>query len=314
DTVDDTVAERFFASFYTAWRRGGWGNALGAFARARDDLATQMQSLPTERQGGDVVLWTCRSLVWAVPAPAAPALATPMPAPAAAVQAPANPKESLQVEVTAVERLNYSLLHNDRSPFEVFRIHKYLPDWCPDVEVEVRLDAGEVSIPYQAIRRLTAGATNVQVRLPLVASVFRQLREGIYTSIFVEVRCGGAVVHRDTYRVTLLPGDEWTDTPADRLWLPSFVLPRDPAVQRLLDGAAHYLRALADDSSAGFDGYQRVAFDGSDPQGAVDCQVRAIWSALLYEKPLGYINPPPTYTPGAQRVRTPSQIMRENRG
>jgi len=42
--------------------------------------------------------------------------------------------------------------------------------------------------------------------------------------------------------------------------------------------------------------------------------VRAIWSALLYETPLSYINPPPTFTDASQRLRSPSEIVDGHRG
>jgi hypothetical protein len=46
----------------------------------------------------------------------------------------------------------------------------------------------------------------------------------------------------------------------------------------------------------------------------VDLQVRAIWSALLLDFPLAYVNPPPTFTAQSQRVRTPSDTLSGRRG
>ena len=76
--------------------------------------------------------------------------------------------------------------------------------------------------------------------------------------------------------------------------------------------ADRYLRALCDDSAAGFDGYQQAA----ELPGIVDLQARAIWLPF-YDFHLRYINPPPTYTKIetgiAQRLRTPSQVLEEGR-
>lgn len=58
DSVDDTAAERFFTVLYTHWRRENWSNLLGAFMAARNEIAAANRQLPSERQGGDVVLWT----------------------------------------------------------------------------------------------------------------------------------------------------------------------------------------------------------------------------------------------------------------
>jgi hypothetical protein len=51
--------------------------------------------------------------------------------------------------------------------------------------------------------------------------------------------------------------DEWVDD-TDNPWLPSFVLPRDPAVLKIISSSRRYLVGITDDSAAGFDGYQAV--------------------------------------------------------
>ena len=325
DTIDDTIAERFFATFYSRCQEYGWSEVLRAFIDARNELVTEFSSLPSERQGGDVVLWTCRSLLTSFSEPSRLASSTvptviEIPISRASLEPQIeklDPSSALEVKIDPIENLNYSLLHNNRSPFRVFQIKQiqsFDSGHQPEVEIEVRIDAGGTEIPFQIVQRLQGPLTDISkmVHLPLVSSVFSQSREGVYTTMLVEVRCKAVTLHRHTYRISLLPFDEWTDDDSDRQWLPSFVMPRDLAVQRFLEPASRYLRALADDSSAGFDGYQSAALSGGSD--TVDWQVRAIWSALLYETPLVYINPPPTYTRRAQRVRTPSQILAERRG
>jgi hypothetical protein len=113
--------------------------------------------------------------------------------------------------------------------------------------------------------------------------------------------------------------DEWRDDDLNRKWLPSFVLPRDPVVPQIIDRAQKYLMALLDDSTAGFDGYQGVAEDPGRRNPSTECepidlQVRAIWSALIHDTPLAYINPPPTFTDQSQRLRTPSDVVVGKRG
>ena len=46
----------------------------------------------------------------------------------------------------------------------------------------------------------------------------------------------------------------------------------------------------------------------------MDAQVRAIWTALVNEYRLQYINPPPAYSKQSQRLRTPSDILASNTG
>ena len=126
--------------------------------------------------------------------------------------------------------------------------------------------------------------------------------------------CCGATIHEHTYRVTLQPADEWRDDDVDRAWLPSFVLPRDPAVVRILDHAQRYLCALQDCPRAGFDGYGPGDDGNPGAKERVRDQVRAIWTALVLDFPLGYIGPSSESGATSQRVRSPSRVLAERRG
>ena len=118
-------------------------------------------------------------------------------------------------------------------------------------------------------------------------------------------------------RTSLTPIDQWPDTDEDRLFLPSFVFPRDAALTRVLLPASRNVRMLRDDPGAGFDGYQ--CLEGSDleePEIDVDNQVQAVWYAILQNTPITYFNPPATYPPSSswQRVRTPTETIDLQRG
>lgn len=223
---------------------------------------------------------------------------------------PRDPR--LKFEIKPLPDLNYSLLHNRSAIFGSFQVDVDDADLPLDIEVRVQLFSGEDSFVARSQHKLTSSLNHLHelIHIPLTASIMRSRREGIGTTLTAEVFRGDKQVHVKTSAVRLLPADEWVDTPEDRCWLPSFVLPRDPAIQRIVGSAKNYLKALTDNSGAGFDGYQRIV-DEVDTTGCVELQARALWSALLYEHPLSYINPPPTYTINSQRIRTPSQIMEE---
>jgi hypothetical protein len=238
-----------------------------------------------------------------------------VPPPQTTPPAPVVTEADIQIQVRPVKNLNYSLLHNRRSIFERFQLLAPPASLPIDLDISINLCCGEQSFPAQLRRKVLESPANFRedIYLPLLAPMLRGRREGISSTLAVEIRVRTGLIFAEVYPIRLLPADEWTDSDEDRRWLPSFILPRDPAVQQVIEAAQRYLRSLADDRSAGFDGYQRVtAVD--DPDGIVDLQVRALWSALLYEHPSSYINPPPTYTPAAQRIRTPSQILEERRG
>jgi hypothetical protein len=101
----------------------------------------------------------------------------------------------------------------------------------------------------------------------------------------------GQDVVRQTHPVTLLAVDEWRDDELNRVWLPSFVLSRDPQVAKIIDAAHRYLMVLEDDSGAGFVGYESSEETPAERAQEVDLQVQAVWFSLLHDLPLGYINP-----------------------
>jgi hypothetical protein len=182
--------------------------------------------------------------------------------------------------------------------------------------VRVVLSAGGMDVAWKAQLTLTEVITDLRpkVRVPVVSTLGR-LKESVRSTVLVEVEVGGRLVHQSTHPVQLLAGDEWTDDDQDRQWLPSFVLPRDPAVTRIIDQAQRALCTLADDPEASFDGYQGLGVRaGDDRSAAVDLQAQALWAALTWDIGLAYVNPPPTYTAAAQRVRSPSAVLEERRG
>lgn len=239
------------------------------------------------------------------------------------------------VTAVAAPTLNYSVLHNQQgaallegmdpngtgplnaggiapirlfSKFSLQRSPRLSPNTA--VEVEVTLYAGDDQCTWRQLEVLDTPSKDVsaQIRVPLTSTLARTLRESLRTTVETSVLFQGNIVHRMSHAVTLLAIDEWRDDGVCHVFLPSFVLPRDPAVIEIVRVARRCLCALTDDFSAGFDGYQRgdVAM--------VDLQVRAIWAALVQEWQLGYINPPPSFSKCSQRLRSPSAILRERAG
>lgn len=324
DTLTDADAMLFFGCFYRAWARDR--QVLKAFDEAQAEWASQS---PAESTG--VVLWSRVSLL-DDPAPAdesATVAAGETTAEAAVttavIERPATVAD-LRLHVSLIEdraptgtrspgtSLNYSLLHNDRTPFKTFFVEKPLPGRLPHLQVEVALEVGDELCRCRFSEELPAGTASIElaprIRLPLVAGLLRHCTESLRTNLYIRASCGDRLLRESSERVTVLPADEWRDDGEDHRWLPSFVLPRDPAVLKVIDAAQRYLRTLLDDCAAGFDGYQRLATDDANAADVVDAQVQAIWAALQHDLPVNYINPPPSYTSQSQRLRSPSEIFR----
>ena len=339
DTFDDDLAELFFSALYRGCLAAGWDDLAGAFRYAWSVVSDQGRPL----LGAGVVLWSRQSISAQRPlavaeirrrieqgviasvgqtqfAAIAPAAA---PASAAAIAA------SLDVTVEPLRELNYSILHNEGALFDHFTIRKtnLSVGRIDGIEIHVELYAGNDRFPFRTRIAIDAHTPTRElaqdIKVPLTSSLGRAQRENIRTSLYVEVTLNAGqetfTLHRQTYRVTLLSVDEWRDDEANRIWLPSFVQPRDPAVLRVVESAQRYLMALRDDPGAGFDGYQCVEYTTARPDPVTDCvlvdrQVQALWAALLYEHPLSYINPPPTFSEASQRLRTPSDVIDGRRG
>jgi hypothetical protein len=327
DEFDDRLTELFFSNFYPGWRLSEW-NLLSAFRHGCDRLRAVKDGLV----GTGVLLWSRESLV----APLREASSTPS---KGRTETPSEPTiqekveeaarateytaKDLSVTIEPYAEINYSMLQNDRRWFRQFLLTRPpAVGYVPDVDVKVELTLG-MGVSHTVEKKLQLYDRQVDlteaIQFPLIYGSGHGAREAVHTILKVHVEAGKgngrAEVHDSINRVSLLPLEEWKDDPEGRAFLPSFVLPRDPAVIDVIDSAQRYLMALLDDGQAGFDGYQSLgASDSAEADEVVDLQVQAIWSALVYDRALYYINPPPTYTPGSQRVRTPSEVLLTKRG
>ena len=325
DVFDDDLAEIFYSCLYSDWRRADWDLPF-AFRSAWESVRSRSGQL----QGTGVALWSASSLY-------------PKPDPSSARVADRRhdqltkqmERESgkgvlssdvplfqvddyITVNVAPLEDLNYSLLHNQRPLFHRFVLSRKRPHALRDVRVKVSLSVGDESASFERTLTLDSPAVDLQrdIHIPLTSALTRSVHESVRTSLFVEVWWGSHVLHRDTYPVRIVPVDQWRDSRDDRVWLPSFVFPRDPAVARLVDLAQRYLKVLRDDPAAGFDGYQSVNPKKVETLAETDVQVQAIWSAIVHDLRLAYVNPPPGYSRelDSQRLRTPSMICKERCG
>lgn len=310
DSVNDDVAEIFIGDFYDAYQDLTW-DLLGAYEYAISTLRRSAAKLT----GTGIVLWSDHSLIEREPDDLRrlqkirdqrkEQIAT-------AEQIDAwLADDKLRVEVETKPQLNYSLLHNNSGGlFRDFFIGKDEPGTLNEIDVRVELHTGSETVAYRATTCAMQTRTPLDrdVCIPLTSEMLRTVQEALRTTLYVEVSALGKMLKRQTFGVKLLPVDEWKDDDENRQWLPSFVFPRDPAVRKIFRSAQHHLMTLADDSTAGFDGYQ------SGDAEVVDRQVQAIWASIVHDFKITYINPPPTYTVSGQRLRTPSEILRAGHG
>lgn len=255
-----------------------------------------------------------------------------VPAAQAGAAAPSDkvPPGAFVVTAQVFDKLNYSILHNQHyklhdemvfdpssSPplrlFSKFNVKRMMPevDGAKLVaDVEVTLHVGKEDCAWRQLVELNSPSEEIAplIRVPLTSALVRSLRESMRTTVTSRVSIQGRPWHVQTHAVTLLAIDEWRDDGVCHVWLPSFVLPRDPAVGELVSLARRSLCIASDDFNAGFDGYQR------GERSWVDRQAQALWATIINQWELAYINPPPSFTDRSQRLRFPSVIRQDHAG
>ena len=256
DVIDDRVAEILFANFYWNWHQSGW-HTLDAFKKTLSSLEPYADTV----RGTGIVLWSSTSLV-AAPGALSKKLTRRATKRKKAVQPGLHKWTAAEVKVHVKPSLalNYSILHNRQPIFEKFSIYKFDPRELSDLAVEVELQIGSERFGYKGAFTMLHHVLDLSKEITIghTSEMARSLQESVQTTLFVRIGVGDAPIFSKTYSVTLLPTDQWQDDEVSGIWLPSFVLPRDPAVLEVIVAAQRYLMALRDDAFAGFDGYQAI--------------------------------------------------------
>ena len=114
-------------------------------------------------------------------------------------------------------------------------------------------------------------------------------------------RAGGAVLAEASHDIRILAHNEWGGTLGIPDILAAFVQPNDPAVAAILHAASDLLRHSGKvDSFEGYQGNKTRVWE----------QAQAMWNAVC-RMDIRYINPPPSFVAGGQRIRTARQITEE---
>lgn len=306
--VDDSSLPGFFAEFHAAWLAGA--DPIESLRRAM----TFNRDQPGHEALGVVTLWSAHDLL-AVPEPrsepAPPSRTTKTRVETAAF--------ALDVDCEPEPALNYSVLHcSPGGLFRRFVVTALDHTVSEPLDVVVRLDSGADSpvecrtttpAPAKGNARVDVAAL---VSLPLGGELLRQRRETLKGAVTVTVGTVGRTLLQRTWPIDLLPCDEWRHDVSGIHFLPSFVLPRDPAVRDILTHSQGFLRAITDCYTAAFVGYPPEPV----PKRAigVEAQLQAIWTSLVDHYRLDYITTPPSYRESSQRIRTPDEVLLARRG
>src|SRR5207248_664385 len=153
-------------------------NLLAAFQAAFNGLTDEHDRL----RGSGIVLWSANSLVGSKCEKARPR-SFPVLNPDHIVDS----RQVLSVEVRQCDKLNYSMLHNNRPLFKTFRIKRQGRERgvAQGVRVEVVLHAGTEKSTYSAAFDLTEWTpvvdVNSKARVSLTSELGRSLQESVFS-------------------------------------------------------------------------------------------------------------------------------------
>jgi len=137
--------------------------------------------------------------------------------------------------------------------------------------------------------------------IALNATLLHDLTEGLSgTLTFLLVDREGATLAGLSQPVQLLAHNQWGGIGAMADLLPAFVMPNDPAVDRVLKAASDVLRRAGKPDA--LDGYKSGKREHAWEFAS------AIWSAVAGLR-LSYALPPASFEQSGQKVRTPTQIF-----
>lgn len=142
--------------------------------------------------------------------------------------------------------------------------------------------------------------TGLDVKLD--GALLSRLTEAEPATLAFELRSGkqpDVVLARHAHTVELLARNQWGGISRLPEMAAAFVQPNDPAVDRLLKGAAEALQAAG--KSGSINGYTHGAKRAWE-------LTSGIWTAVLQKK-LHYALPPASFEHTGQKVRSPGQVL-----
>jgi len=127
-----------------------------------------------------------------------------------------------------------------------------------------------------------------------------ELAESLIGDVIIRIRRENEELASKTFPIEVLAKNQWGGCGSMPELLPAFSMPNDPAVDRILKGAADVLRRAG--KSAAIDGYE------SKSRTRTWELVSAVWSSIA-GLGISYALPPASFEESGQKIRTPGAIL-----
>ena len=214
----------------------------------------------------------------------------------------ADQVKGLRIEVEACERIGFVSQQNAVPPLREITLINDTDEPASNLTLSLAADPEILGARTWSIDLIEPGQhLHLMDRDVQIAAGFaRELAEAERANISLELRDGEDQLLAQKIRpMTLLAVDDWGGADAMPELLPAFVMPNDPAVEKVLRAASHALSTSG--RPDGIDGYE------SGDRARVYEIVSAIWSAVSGLE-LTYTLPPASFEKRGQKIRSPSAI------
>ncbi len=213
------------------------------------------------------------------------------------------PANSASIQVDVAEKIGFVSQQNAVPPLRGIAIVNEAEEPLEKSRLTMETDPGFLSTRSWQIDHIAAGETLhiLDQRVDISASYTKGLSESERGTITLKLhdQFGDLLAMRNA-PTELLASDQWGGADAMPELLAAFVMPNDPAVDKVLKAASDALRRAGKPSS--IDGYER-----GDRTRVYEI-ASAIWTAVAGLK-LSYTLPPASFERNGQKVRTPRAIF-----
>lgn len=224
----------------------------------------------------------------------------------ASIAPPPIPKDNVPVTIrmtaAVADKVGFASHQNAVPILRELEVHNDGDHAYSDLTVHLASNPPFLSARSWRIDALAPGTTiHVTDRdVTLDAAFLGNLGESMNGTVSLRIEAGGQEISVSHHPVELLARNQWGGVGSMAELLPAFVMPNDPAIDRILKAASDTLRrAGKKDAINGYEDKSRArAWELAS----------AIWSAICGLR-LSYALPPASFERVGQKVRTPSAIL-----
>ena len=211
----------------------------------------------------------------------------------------AEPQASIRVNLTP--RISFATYQCDIAVLSELVVANNSNTDLESLELKLFAEPPVIGERTWPIDRL-AGNGELRVRdrhVTLAGSVLDSLSERMRAEVHLELRHAGSLLSESTHQISALARNEWGGADYMPELLAAFVMPNDPAIQRVLKNASRMLERAG--KHGALEGYQARSRKRSWEI------VSGVWAAVT-QRGLTYAEPPASFGKQGQKIRFPSMI------